>query len=31
LVPVTAVVLVLFLTLGLSVMYLDLRDIFNGS
>ncbi|HUF83999.1 MAG TPA: M50 family metallopeptidase [Acidimicrobiia bacterium] len=31
LVPVTAVVLALFLTLGLSVMYLDLRDIINGS
>jgi membrane-associated protease RseP (regulator of RpoE activity) len=31
LVPVTAVVLAVFLTLGLSVMYLDLRDIVTGS
>lgn len=31
LMPVTALVLAVFLTLGLSVMYLDLRDIINGS
>jgi membrane-associated protease RseP (regulator of RpoE activity) len=31
LMPVTALVLALFLTLGLSVMYLDLRDIISGS
>jgi membrane-associated protease RseP (regulator of RpoE activity) len=31
LVPVTALVLVVFLTLGLSAMFLDLRQIFTGS
>ena len=31
LVPVTALVLVVFLTLGLSAMFLDIRQIFNGS
>jgi len=30
LMPVTALVLVVFLTLGLSVMYLDIRDAFSG-
>ena len=31
LVPVTALVLVVFLTLGLSAMFLDIRQIFTGS
>ena len=31
LVPVTALVLVVFLTLGLSAMFLDIRQIFSGS
>jgi membrane-associated protease RseP (regulator of RpoE activity) len=31
LVPVTALVLVVFLTLGLSAMFLDIREIFSGS
>lgn len=31
LVPVTALVLVVFLTLGLSAMFLDIREIFTGS
>jgi membrane-associated protease RseP (regulator of RpoE activity) len=31
LVPVTALVLAVFLTLGLSAMFLDIRQIFNGS
>jgi membrane-associated protease RseP (regulator of RpoE activity) len=31
LIPVTALVLMLFVTLGLSAMFLDLRDIFAGS
>jgi membrane-associated protease RseP (regulator of RpoE activity) len=31
LVPVTALVLVVFLTLGLSAMFLDIRQIFGGS
>ena len=31
LIPVTALVLVVFLTLGLSAMFLDIRRIFTGS